>query len=162
MTLSNNAYTPRLLVCTRFTTMSTLALSLQSLMTCGQSLLEKHTLKYHLTHRAYIQAKVAEMNIISSSGSEGRAKSLQTTLSFAPGSARLGLNDPMEQYQSVAPFSSMNNLNGYNDLVISNTSINAIYELYTKNCRSCESGQLMCSILGNYFTVHAVCKVVCG
>ncbi len=162
MTSSNNAYTPRLLVCTRFTTVSTLASSLQSLMTCGQSLLEKHTLKYHLTHRAYIQVKVAEMNIISSSGSEGCAKSLQTTLSFAPGSAHLGLNDPMEQYRSIAPFSSMNNLNGYNDSVILNTSINAIYELYTKNCRSRESGQLMHSILGNYFTVCAVHKVVCG
>src|SRR5258707_13623540 len=102
------------------------------------------------------------MNIISSSGSEGCAKSLQTTLSFAPGSACLGLNDPMEQYQSLAPFSSMNNLNGYNDSVISNTSINAIYELYTKNCWSHESAQLIHSILVNYFTVHAVHKVVCG
>ena len=47
---------------------------------------------------AYIQVKVAEMNIITSSGSKGHPKSLQTTLSFAPGLACLGLNDPMEQY----------------------------------------------------------------
>src|SRR5258708_33882413 len=92
------------------------------------------------------------MNIISSSGSEGCAKSLQTTLSFTPGLAHLGLNDLMEQYPSISPFSSMNDLNGYNDSVISNTSINAIYELYTKNGWPCESGQLSHYILGSCVT----------
>ena len=116
-------------------------------MTCGQPFLEKHALKYHLTHQAYLQAKTAEMNLMTSPG-------LQTTLTFASGSACLGLNDLTKQYRSPVPFSGMDDPNGYNDSVISCTAISAIYNLYAQNSRSHESTQLMCSILGNYCTVH--------
>ena len=78
---------------------------------------------------------------------------LQTTLSFASGSAHLELNDLTKQYQSLVPFSGMDDPNGYNDSVISYTSISAIYKLYAQNSQLCESTKLLCSILGNYCTV---------
>ncbi len=110
--------------------------------------------KYHLTHQAYLQAKMAKMNLMASPG-------LQTTLSFASGSGHLGLNDPTKQYQSPVPFSQMDDPNGYNDSVISYTSISAIYKLYAQKSQMCESTKLLCSILGNYCTVHCAQWLTC-
>ena len=46
-------------------------LSPQPLMICGLSLLEKHALKYHLSHQAYLQGKTTEINLITSPGHGG-------------------------------------------------------------------------------------------
>src|SRR5258708_12372318 len=104
-------------------------------------------IKYHLAHQAYLQAKMAEMNLMASPG-------LQTTLSFTSGSGHLRLNDLTKQYQSPVPFSQMDDPNGYNDSVISYTSISAIYELYAQKSQICNSPKFLFSILVIYSTFH--------
>ena len=98
----------------------------------------------------YLQAKTTEINLVTSP----RCGGIQTTLSFAPGSAHLGINDISKHSQSLVPFSAMDDSNGYNDSVILATAISTTYELDAQSSQSHESAQLMCSILGNYCTVH--------
>src|SRR5260370_21433596 len=119
-------------------------------------LLEKHTLKYHMVHWAYLQAKTAKMNVVSQPGHEGHAKSVQMTLNLVSGSTQLGLNNPTQQYWTFMPFSGMNDSNGYNNSVISNVLISAIYELYAQNSQLCESTWMTCSILGIIY-IHESC-----
>src|SRR5260370_5865998 len=123
MTLLRTACIPLLSVCTKYIIVSTHSptiLSLQYTVTkLMPPLLEKHTLKYHLAHWAYLQAKTVEMNIVSQSGCEGHARSVQMTLNLTPGLTQLGINNPTEQYRTFMPFSSINDSNGYNNSVLS-------------------------------------------
>ena len=135
-----------------------------STVNCWCPLSEKHSLKYHLAHQAYLQVKMAEMTLVSPPGHKGHKKSIQTTLNLTSSSTHLGFNNPTKQYRTFMPFSGMNDPNSYNNSVISNISISAIYDLHAQNSWLHESTWVMQSILGRCLThkscpwlMHCIC-----
>ena len=117
-----------------------------STVNCWCPLSEKHTHKYHLAHQAYLQVEMAKMNLVSPPGCKGHKKSIQPTLNLMSSSTHLGFNNLKEQYWTFMPLSSMNDPNGYNNSIILNVSISAIYDLYAQNSWLHKSTWMMQSI----------------